>query len=92
MGAELIQVIEQIGREKGIELETIISAVEDAIVTASRKNFKTSEDLVAHLDRDTGKQRELLDLAEPIMGAALMNDRALVLTTYPGAIVSVGLR
>lgn len=54
MGSELFQAIEQIGREKGIDVETIISAVQDAVVAASKKHFRTHEDLVAEFDRDRG--------------------------------------
>jgi N utilization substance protein A len=35
----------------------VVSAVEDAIVVATRKYYKTQENLRAHLDKDTGKIR-----------------------------------
>ena len=41
MSQELFQAIEQIGREKGIDVSIIIEAVQDAYVAASRKVFKT---------------------------------------------------
>jgi len=47
---------------------------------------------VRALDRDTGKQRAVLDLAEPIMAGALIDDHTLVLTTYPGSIVALERR
>jgi len=50
----LYHTIEQIGREKGIDPETIILAVEEAMVTASKKFYRTEENLVASLDRETG--------------------------------------
>lgn len=50
----LFHTIEQIGREKGIDPETIILAVEEAMVTASKKFYRTEENLIAQLDRDTG--------------------------------------
>jgi len=52
--SELIQAIEQIGREKGIEREVIISALEEAYAAASRKVFKSRENIVSHFDPETG--------------------------------------
>jgi N utilization substance protein A len=54
MGTDLFQAIEQIGREKGIDVETIIAAVQDAVVAASKKHFHTREDLVSEFDRGRG--------------------------------------
>jgi N utilization substance protein A len=50
----LYQTIEQISREKGIDPDVIISAVEDAIVTATKKYYRTEEDLKARLNRESG--------------------------------------
>src|SRR5213593_788672 len=54
MMSELYQAIEQIGREKGIDTEVIIAAVEEAYAAASRKFFRTNENLCSRLNRDTG--------------------------------------
>lgn len=48
------QTIDILSREKGIEPEVIISAIEDAVVTAARKQFKTGEDLRARYNPETG--------------------------------------
>ena len=50
----LYQTIEQISREKGIDPDVIIGAVEDAIVTATKKYYRTEEDLQARLNRESG--------------------------------------
>jgi transcription termination/antitermination protein NusA len=50
----LYQTIDQLSREKGIDPQIIISAVEDAILAASRKFYKTTEDLQSHFNKDTG--------------------------------------
>ena len=50
----LYQTIDQLSREKGIDPQIIISAVEDAILVATRKYYKTMEDLQSHFDKDTG--------------------------------------
>jgi len=54
MSTELFQAIEQIGREKGIDVSIIIEAVEDAYVAASRKVLKTKEDLGSRFNREDG--------------------------------------
>ena len=41
----LMQTIEALAKEKGIEANTIITAIEDAVLTASRKYYKTNENL-----------------------------------------------
>jgi N utilization substance protein A len=51
----LYQTIDQLSREKGIDAQVIISAVEDAVLVATRKYYKTSEDLQSHFNKDTGQ-------------------------------------
>ena len=55
MASELYNTIEGLSREKGIDPQIVVSAVEDAIVVATRKYYKTQETLRAQLDKDTGK-------------------------------------
>ncbi|PYV21410.1 MAG: transcription termination/antitermination protein NusA [Acidobacteria bacterium] len=50
----LYQAIDQLSREKGIDLEIVISAVEDAYLVATRKYYKTNEDLQSHFNKETG--------------------------------------
>ena len=50
----LTQNIDQISREKGIEPEIIQQALEDAMVAAAKKFFKSEEDLQARFDPETG--------------------------------------
>ena len=51
----LIQVIEQIGREKGIERDVLIDAVGAAILSASRKTLGTVSDLRVDFDQASGR-------------------------------------
>jgi len=55
MASELYNIIEGVSREKGIDPQIVVAAVEDAIVMATRKYYKTQENLRAKLDKDTGK-------------------------------------
>src|SRR5271157_1312258 len=57
MASELYNVIDALSREKGIDPNIVVSAVEDAIVVATRKAYKTQETLRAELDRETGQIR-----------------------------------
>src|SRR5487761_987857 len=51
----LDQMIEQISREKHIEPQIIVAAIEDAMVVAARKYYKTDEDLRAKFNAETGQ-------------------------------------
>lgn len=51
---QLTQMIEQLSKEKGIDPDIVYRALEDAMVAAARKFFKTEEDLQASLDPETG--------------------------------------
>src|SRR5271156_2485985 len=55
MASELYNTIDALSREKGIDPQIVVSAVEDAIVMATRKYYKSQENLHAKLDKDTGK-------------------------------------
>jgi N utilization substance protein A len=57
MASELYNVIDALSREKGINPDIVVSAVEDAIVVATRKYYKTQENLRAELDKETGQIR-----------------------------------
>jgi N utilization substance protein A len=50
----LYQTIDQLSREKGIDPSVIIAAVEDAILVATRKYYKSTEDLESHFNKETG--------------------------------------
>jgi transcription termination/antitermination protein NusA len=51
----LMQTIEALAKEKGIEADTIITAIEDAVLTASRKYYKTNENLKTRFNQETGQ-------------------------------------
>ena len=59
MSQELLAILDQMEREKGIKKEILIEAVESALVSAARRalNIKPEEELKIELDRNTGKIR-----------------------------------
>jgi transcription termination/antitermination protein NusA len=50
----IAQTIDQISKEKNVDPKIIITALEDAMVAASRKFYKTNEDINARFDPETG--------------------------------------
>jgi transcription termination/antitermination protein NusA len=57
MASALYQSIELLSREKGIDPEIVVGAVEDAIALATRKYYKTQETMRGELDRESGEIR-----------------------------------
>jgi len=55
MNRELIAVIDQIGREKGIDKAKVIGAVEAALQTAAKKRFGQGENIQVEIDSKTGE-------------------------------------
>ncbi|HXF92961.1 MAG TPA: transcription termination factor NusA [Nitrospiraceae bacterium] len=55
MNRELIAVIDQIGREKGIDKARVISAIEAALQTAAKKRFGQAENIQVEIDPKTGE-------------------------------------
>src|SRR5436305_2304859 len=57
MASVLYQTIETLSRDKGIEADIVVGAVEDAIALATRKYNRTQENMRAEMDRETGEIR-----------------------------------
>ena len=70
MSRELIQVIQQISRERQIDIEILIEAIESALLSAAKKKFGQNEGLAAHLDRDGGE----IDLYQKLMVVEKVTD------------------
>lgn len=63
MSEEILAILEQIEREKGIKKELLIQAVESALVSAAKKaiNLKPDQELKVEIDRTTGKIKATCD-------------------------------
>src|SRR5262245_43859842 len=55
MATSLNQTIELLSREKNIDPQIIVTAIEDAVVTAAKRQFKTGEELKARFNDETGE-------------------------------------
>jgi N utilization substance protein A len=69
---ELLQVADAVAREKGIDREEVLEAMEMAIQKAGRSKYGHEYDIRAHIDRDSGDidLRRLLEVAEPVENEA----------------------
>lgn len=68
-GLDLIDALNQISREKGIDKEVIYEAIETSLVSACKKNFGTSQNIKVIIDRESGDvkvfaQKEVVDEPE----------------------------
>src|SRR3984885_13093134 len=57
MASVLYQSIETLSRDKGIEPAVVVGAIEDAIALATRKYYKTQENMRAEMERESGESR-----------------------------------
>ena len=54
MNGELLSIIDNLERERGIDKEVLLEAVESALLSAARKSFADYEGLSIRIDRETG--------------------------------------
>jgi transcription termination/antitermination protein NusA len=69
MSNPLQQTIEALAKEKGIEPDVVITAIEEAVATASRKYYKTGENLKTRFNMETG-QVDLFALKQVVQDVA----------------------
>jgi N utilization substance protein A len=55
MGRELINIIEQMSKEKGIPKESILGTLESALLSAVRKNYGITPEVSIKIDQNTGE-------------------------------------
>ena len=83
MNKVLQQTIDALAKEKGIEADIIITAIEDAVLTASRKYYKSDENLRTRFNPETGQVelfavRQIVEeVTNPAMEIALAEAREL---------------
>ncbi len=56
---EMLQVADTVAREKGIDREQVLEAMEQAIQKAGRAKYGIEHDIRAHIDRDNGEMQLL---------------------------------
>ena len=55
MSSEFVQAIEALGKEKGINSDILFQAVEEAVVSAYKKNYDSSQNVRVVMSKDTGE-------------------------------------
>lgn len=80
MNADFISAIQELGKEKGIDPEILYKAVEDALVTAYKKNSNTNQNVRVDMNKETGEihvyaQRTVVE-GEPIDETEIVLDEA----------------
>jgi N utilization substance protein A len=86
---EIIQVAEAVAREKGIPSESIITALEEAVVTVARKKYGLDQHIHAVIDPKTGAIELFRDRAvvEEVADAAIEISVADAIHSKEGAVV-----
>ncbi|MBL8037562.1 MAG: transcription termination/antitermination protein NusA [Nitrospira sp.] len=73
MNRELISVIDEIGRQKGIDKARVIGAIESALQTAAKKRFGQAENIQVEMDPKTG---EISVVSKKIIVETVSNPKA----------------
>ncbi len=55
MNAEFIDALEQLEREKGIDKDTLIEAIEAALISGYKRNFNSAPNVRVEINRETGE-------------------------------------
>ena len=55
MSSDLLKVLEQVGREKGVERDTLIETLEEAVKAAARKKLGQNYDLEINFNEEMGE-------------------------------------
>lgn len=92
---ELLMIFAQLEREKGIDQNALVEAIETALVTAARKVYGSGTEMFARLDRQTGQieiyqRKEVsIQVKEPSMEISLLEARQLDPEVMPGDEVEI---
>ncbi len=68
MNVEWLEALRQIEREKGIDSETIIQALEAALLSAYKKNYATEEEARVEVNRETGSIHVFAEIEDTASG------------------------
>lgn len=69
MNSEFIEALDQIAKEKGIDKEILLEAIETSLVSACKKNYGSSQSIRVTMDRQTGDvgvflQKQVVEVVE----------------------------
>lgn len=81
MNKEFIMALDSVEKEKGIDKEELIDAIEAAIASAYKKNYGSAHNIKMHIDRNTGEinvhaLKDVVDTVEdPVVQISLQDAR-----------------
>jgi len=86
---ELLQVADVVARDKGIDRDEVLEAMEQAIQKAGRSKYGHEHDIRAHIDRKTGEIQlaRYIEIVETVENEATQLTLAQALRKKPGAVV-----
>ena len=84
---EMLQVADAVAQEKGIERETVLDAMEQAIQHAGKRKYGQEHDIRADIDRKTGeiKLMRYIEVADPVENPMTQISLASALDRNPDA-------
>ncbi|HXX33428.1 MAG TPA: NusA N-terminal domain-containing protein, partial [Thermodesulfobacteriota bacterium] len=83
MPSNLNYVIDQVGKDKGIDRKVIIEALEQAVLTASRKKYGHQGEIEVHYNEEAGEvelfqfKQVVEEVADPSTGISLKEAKEL---------------
>ena len=86
---ELLQVADAVARDKGIDRDEVLEAMEQAIQKAGRSKYGHEHDIRAHIDRKTGEIHlaRYIEVVEEVENEATQQTLKQVLKKKPDAVV-----
>lgn len=72
MNAELLSALEDLEREKGIDKEVLFQAIESALISAYRRNFRSVQNVRVGIDRQSGQTQVF---AQKVVSTEVKDDR-----------------
>ncbi|EPY03440.1 transcription termination factor NusA [Magnetospirillum fulvum] len=86
---ELLQVADAVARDKGIDRDEVLEAMEQAIQKAGRSKYGHEHDIRAHIDRKTGEIQlaRYIEVVETVENEATQFTLTQALRKKPGAVV-----
>jgi N utilization substance protein A len=95
--ASILESIEILSKEKGIDPQIVIDAVKDAMLAAARKQFRTNEELVAEMDAKSNAvhifavKTVVESVTDPVTEVSLEKARELDPDAQPGQQIRIPL-
>ncbi|MGB9839760.1 transcription termination factor NusA [Thermovenabulum sp.] len=98
MNIEFLEALEQIEKDKGINKEILIEAIEAALVSAYKKNYGTTQNVKINIDRETGEVKVFSqktvkeDVSNPLLEISLIEAKKINPLVKVGDIISVEVK